>query len=206
MRWPLPTTPPFVSIIIPTKDKTSLLRTTIESITQLSSYQNFEIVVVDNRSQQSETKRYFEEIVRDRRVRVLEYDKEYSFAALNNWAVEQTDAEMVAFVNNDIEVIYPDWLSDMVACASRAEVGAVGARLLYPDGSIQHAGIVMGLGGLVASTDLMVTLPSRVAQTLVRIAETRPADLPGLARVPGMDERRLERFGPAFLDILRTAS
>ena len=149
VRWPLPTTPPFVSIIIPTKDKTSLLRTTIESITQLSSYQNFEIVVVDNRSQQSETKRYFEEIVRDRRVRVLEYDKEYSFAALNNWAVEQTDAEMVAFVNNDIEVIYPDWLSDMVACASRAEVGAVGARLLYPDGSIQHAGIVMGLGGLV---------------------------------------------------------
>jgi GT2 family glycosyltransferase len=121
----------------------------VDSILRLTDYDRYEIVVVNNRSREAATRTYLATLARNPRVKVLEYDKVYSFAALNNWAVEQTDTDLVAFVNNDIEVTSSAWLSEMVACACREIVGAVGAKLLYPNGRIQHAGIVMGLGGLV---------------------------------------------------------
>lgn len=148
VRWPLPAEEPKVTIIIPTKDKVDLLRVAVQSILDKTRYSNFEILVVNNRSEQAETLAYLEEISHLSRVRVLVYDKPYSFAALNNWAASQTDAALLAFVNNDIEVIASDWLADMAGHALRPEVGAVGAKLLYPNGTIQHAGIVVGIGGL----------------------------------------------------------
>ncbi|WP_076998650.1 glycosyltransferase family 2 protein [Variovorax sp. KK3] len=148
VHWPLPAQLPRVAIIIPTKDKVELLRVAVQTILEKTSYAAFEIVVVNNRSVQAETFEYLAEIAKDPRVRVLDYDRPYSFAALNNWAVTQTDAELLAFVNNDIEVITAEWLTDMASQALRPDVGAVGAKLFYPNETIQHAGVVVGIGGL----------------------------------------------------------
>lgn len=154
VRWPLPPEPPRVALIIPTKDKPGLLRACVESILGMTEYPNLEIVVVDNRSEERETLDYLAALEGRARCRVLRYDHPYSFAALNNWAVSQTDAPLLAFVNNDIEAVTPGWLSEMVGHALRPEVGAVGARLCYPDGTLQHAGIVVGIGGLAGHPHL----------------------------------------------------
>jgi len=148
VRWPLPEEPPRVTIIVPTKDQRDLLRLTIKSILDKTLYQNYDILIVNNRSEQPETMEYLFEIARLRNVRVIDYPEPFSFAALNNWAVAQTDASLLAFLNNDVEVITPEWLTEMVSHALRPEVGAVGAKLLYPNGTIQHAGVVVGFGGL----------------------------------------------------------
>ena len=120
VRWTLPATVPRITLIIPTKDKVDLLRVAVRSILDKTRYENFEVLVVNNRSDQAETLAYFEEISRFPNVRVVDYDEPYSFAALNNWAVTQTDAPLLGFINNDIEVIEPDWLSEMVGHALRA--------------------------------------------------------------------------------------
>jgi len=146
--WPVPADAPGVTIIIPTKDKLELLRTAIDSIRDQTTYANYQIVIVDNGSVLAETKQYFAGIARLPNVAVLDYPSPFSFAAMNNWAVRQTDTPLVAFVNNDIKVISPGWLTEMVSHALRPGVGAVGAKLYYPDETIQHAGIVVGLGGL----------------------------------------------------------
>lgn len=148
VKWALPAERPRVTLIIPTKDKVDLLRVAVQTILDKTQYENFDILVVNNRSEQAESFSYFEEIARLPRVRVIDYDQPYSFAALNNWAVGQTDAPLLGFVNNDIEVIEPEWLAEMVGHALRAEVGAVGAKLFYPNETIQHAGVVVGIGGL----------------------------------------------------------
>jgi GT2 family glycosyltransferase len=148
VRWVLPTEPPRVTIIIPTRDKVDLLRVAIHSILDKTHYRNFDILVVNNRSQQRRTLEYFSEVARLRNVLVVDYAEPYSFAALNNWAAKQTDAPVLAFLNNDVEVITPAWLTEMVSHALRPEVGAVGAKLFYPNGTIQHAGVVVGIGGL----------------------------------------------------------
>jgi glycosyltransferase involved in cell wall biosynthesis len=148
VRWALPTEPPRVTILIPAKDKVDLLRVAIRSILEKTLYRNFDILVVNNRSEHPETLEYCSEIARLRNILVVDYREPYSFAALNNWAVKQTDAPLLAFLNNDVEVITPEWLTEMVSHALRPEVGAVGAKLFYPNGTIHHAGVVVGIGGL----------------------------------------------------------
>jgi GT2 family glycosyltransferase len=148
VRWALPADPPRVTIIIPTKDQVDLLRVAIQSILDKTLYGNFDILVVNNRSELPETLKYFSSISPLPNVRVVHYGDAFSFAALNNWAVKQTDAPVIALLNNDVEVITPEWLTEMVSHALRPEVGAVGAKLLYPNGTIQHAGVVVGIGGL----------------------------------------------------------
>jgi GT2 family glycosyltransferase len=148
VRWALPTEPPRVTIIIPTKDRVDLLRVAIQSVIETTLYKNFDLLVVNNRSERPETMEYFSQIARLRNVLVVDYREPYSFAALNNWAAKQTDAPLIAFLNNDVEVITPEWLTEMVSHALRPEVGAVGAKLFYPNGTIQHAGLVVGIGGL----------------------------------------------------------
>ena len=154
VRWTLPENLPRVTIIIPTKDKVELLRVAIESILKLTDYANFEILVVNNRSEEAETIQYFRYLEELGNVRVVDYDKPYSFAALNNWASTLTDSPILAFLNNDIEVITPEWLTEMVSHALRTEVGAVGAKLFYPNETIQHAGVVVGIGGLAGHPHL----------------------------------------------------
>lgn len=133
-----------ISIIIATRDRIDLLSRCIASITSKTSYPNFEIVVVDNESKSEEAQEYF----RNCEHRLLQFYGPFNFSALNNLAVEQTTAPWLLFLNNDVEVIESEWLTIMAEHVQRPEVGAVGARLLYPNDTVQHAGVVLGVGGI----------------------------------------------------------
>ena len=148
VQYPLPVPEPRVSLIIPTRDRVDLLRMCIGSILAKTDYAHYEIVIVDNQSTDPETLAYFGEIQHDSRVRVLPYDAPFNYSRINNFAASQCEGEIVGLVNNDIEVIHADWLSEMVSQAIRTEIGAVGAMLYYPDDTIQHAGVVIGIGGV----------------------------------------------------------
>ena len=141
-------TRPKVSIIIPTRDQAILLRNCLNSIRTRSTYHNYEIIVVDNNSSESETLEYFSEISREPGTRVIEYPHEFNFAAINNFAADYANGELLLFLNNDTEIISEEWLEAMVEHAVRPEVGAVGARLLYHNGMVQHAGVIIGIGGV----------------------------------------------------------
>jgi GT2 family glycosyltransferase len=146
VQWSLPQELPLVSIIIPTKDKVDLLRSCIESVTQLTDYENYEILIVDNGSIEKRTADYLVDLVQTTKIRTVSYPEPYNFAAINNFAVRQTSGSYLCLLNNDTEVVEPAWLTEMMRYALRPDVGAVGAKLLYKDGSIQHAGIVVGIG------------------------------------------------------------
>jgi len=148
VSYQLPAELPKVSLIIPTRDGLQLLKRCIDSILTLTDYDNYEIVIVDNQSSERETKEYLGQVVADPRVRVLAYDQPFNYSAINNYAVRETSGELLGLVNNDIEVISPGWLREMAGHAMRPEIGAVGAMLYYPDNTIQHAGVVLGLGGV----------------------------------------------------------
>ncbi|MBW3550804.1 MAG: glycosyltransferase, partial [Proteobacteria bacterium] len=138
VRWPLPEPPPRVSLIVPTRDKVELLRMCVESILARTDYPDFEIVVVDNQSSDPDALAYLAELEQRENVRVLRFDAPFNYSAINNWAARQCDGQVLGLVNNDIEVISPDWLQEMVSQAVRPDVGAVGAMLYYPDDTIQH--------------------------------------------------------------------
>ncbi len=139
---------PKISIIIPFKDKVDMTKRCVVSIEEKTKYDNYEIVLVDNRSEEDETKAYLDSV--KGKHTVLKYDEPYSFGKLNNWAVEQVNGAHILLLNNDTEVIKEGWLSAMLEYSQREEVGAVGAKLLYSDDKIQHGGIVVGLGGAAA--------------------------------------------------------
>lgn len=148
IRYPLPAQLPLVSIIIPTRDKVGILRACIESIQQKTDYDNWEILVVDNQSVEADTLAYLEKIKGDARIRLIRYEKSFNYSAMNNLAAQYARGEILALLNNDVEVIAKEWLSEMVSHAIRPETGAVGAKLLYPNGRIQHAGVITGIGGV----------------------------------------------------------
>lgn len=147
LDWPLPDVPPLVSIIVPTRDKVELLRPCIESVIGLTDYPAYEIVVVDNRSSDPDTLAYLAQIAQDPRIVVVPHDRDYNYAEINNAAAARARGEYLCLLNNDTEVIEPGWLTLMMRQAVRPGVGAVGAKLLYADRSIQHAGVVIGMGG-----------------------------------------------------------
>ncbi len=148
VRYPLPYPAPLTSIVIPTRNRRDLLQPCLESILQRSTYANYEIIVVDNGSDDPDTQAYLREIARNPRIRVLPYPHPFNYAAINNFAVMHARGDVICFLNNDMEVITPDWLEELVSHALRPEVGAVGAMLYYPDNTIQHAGVILGLGGV----------------------------------------------------------
>ncbi len=138
-----------VSIIIPTRDLAPMLDRCLTSITQITTYPHYEIILVDNGSQESSTFKLFnrwQETLGDR-LRILPLDIPFNYPTLNNYGVDQSKSEYLLFLNNDTEVISPDWITGMVEQAQRSSIGAVGARLLYPDNTIQHAGIIAGIRG-----------------------------------------------------------
>jgi O-antigen biosynthesis protein len=137
---------PKISIIIPTRDGLAYLSRCVESIRAKSTYKNYEILVVDNQSEDAATLRYMDDLVDSSVARVVRYDEPFNFSAINNFAVKQASGELLLFLNNDTAVITQDWLQEMAAHVMRPEVGAVGAMLYYPDNTVQHAGIVLGLG------------------------------------------------------------
>ncbi len=147
VRYQIPT-PPLVSLIIPTRNQVELLSTCVLGILESTAYRNVEVLVVDNRSDDQETLRYLEKISADPRVRVIRDDGAFNFARINNDAVKHARGAILGFINNDIQVTRPDWLHEMVSHVIRPNIGAVGARLLYPNGTVQHAGVILGIGGV----------------------------------------------------------
>ncbi|RYF22128.1 MAG: glycosyltransferase [Oxalobacteraceae bacterium] len=145
--YPLPKTPPLASIIIPTRDRADLLRTCVTGLFNRTAYPDVEVVLLDNGSTEPEAVALLNELAQDRRVRILAQPGPFNWSALNNAGVEHMRGEVAILLNNDTEVIEPDWLREMVSHAIRPEVGIVGAKLLYADRSVQHAGVVLGPAG-----------------------------------------------------------
>ncbi|MEA3186685.1 MAG: hypothetical protein QOD99_515 [Chthoniobacter sp.] len=148
--------PKEIAIIIPTKDRVELLARCVESIRSRTDYPNYKIVIVDNDSEQVDTRRFF----KSQPATVLRFSGPFNFSALNNFAVRQTTEPWILFLNNDTEVINGDWLTSMAEHIQRPEVGAVGAKLLYPDDTVQHAGVV--LSETVAATHAYQHAPAKV--------------------------------------------
>lgn len=146
--FPLPEIPPLVSIIVPTKNAADLVRMCVGSIFARTEYPRFEILIVNNRSDDPVALALFDELRREEAIRVLDFDAPFNFSAINNFAVRHARGEVLCFLNNDIEVITGRWLDEMVSHALRPEIGAVGAMLYYPNNTIQHAGVILGLGGI----------------------------------------------------------
>jgi GT2 family glycosyltransferase len=142
-RLPLPSPPPLVSVVICTRDHVDLLRNCIEGLTLRTDYPRLEVIVVDNGSDDSATLEYLATLHKERRIKLLHDDSPFNFAKLNNLAVRESRGQLLCLLNNDIEPIGEDWLRHMVAHVLRPEVGAVGAKLLYPDGTIQHGGVFL---------------------------------------------------------------
>ena len=134
---------PLVSIVIPTRDKRALLQTTIESIQARTDYDRYEIIVVDNGSSEPDAVAYLSSLSAP--CQVHRWSEPFNYSAINNFGCRHARGEQVLFLNNDVEVIRPDWLAALLEHAQRPEVGAVGAKLLYADGRIQHAGVVVGI-------------------------------------------------------------
>lgn len=147
IQYAPPSTPPLVSIIVPTRDMLHMLKPCVESVLTKTRWPRLEILIVDNQSTCPETLAYLQQVQTDTRVRVLRYDRPFNFAAINNFAVAQARGELVCLLNNDTEVINPDWLEEMVTRLLQPGVGVVGARLYFSDGRVQHAGDVLGPGG-----------------------------------------------------------
>jgi glycosyltransferase involved in cell wall biosynthesis len=148
VRYPLLPVPPLVSLIMPTRNGLAVLRQCVESILNDTSYPSFEILIVDNGSDDPATVEYLERVESDNRVRVIHDGRPFNYSALNNAAVAQARGEIIGLVNNDLEVITRDWLSEMVSLVLQPGVGAVGAKLLYPDDTVQHGGVIVGIGGV----------------------------------------------------------
>jgi O-antigen biosynthesis protein len=137
---------PKVSVIIPNQNHAAMLARCVEAVTQ-STYPNYEILIVENGSTESDVHRYYETLAETDQGLVLNWTKPFNYASVNNFAAHHATGEMFLFLNNDIEAIEPNWLSEMVRQAIQPGIGAVGAKLLYPDDTVQHAGIVVGMGG-----------------------------------------------------------
>lgn len=144
---------PLISIVIPNKDQWETLKTCIESIEKKSTYQNYELIIIENNSVEPETFAYYESLKSDGaaehdRIRVVEWKGDFHYSKINNYGVRFARGEYLLFLNNDMEVLSPDWLENMLGNCQRKEVGIVGGKLYYPDNTIQHAGVIIGLGGI----------------------------------------------------------
>jgi GT2 family glycosyltransferase len=147
VRFPLPEPAPLVSVIIPTKDAVQLLRNCVSSVLEKTDYPAFDITVVNNRSMSRATLDYLQDMAGEGRIAVMDYDAQYNFSAINNLAASRVRGELLVFLNNDIEVISPGWMAEMVRLALRPDIGPVGAMLYYPDDTVQHAGVLLGQNG-----------------------------------------------------------
>lgn len=149
VTYPLPAPPPLVSIIIPTRDGAPILDRCLSSLFDRTDYGALEVIIVDNGSTEPDTAALFERwCARDDRIRVLRDPRPFNYSALNNLAAREARGRFLCLMNNDIEILDPAWLTEMVSLAARPGTGCVGAKLLYPNRAIQHAGVVLGIGGV----------------------------------------------------------
>ncbi len=147
VRFACPQPHPLVSIIIPTRDRADLLGMCLDTLMARTSYQNYEVIIVDNGSTEPATRQLFDRLPKER-FRIVRDDSPFNFSALNNHAARVARGGLLCLMNNDIEILTPDWLEEMVSLATRPDVGCVGARLWYPDGRLQHGGVIIGVGGV----------------------------------------------------------
>ena len=147
IRYQLKETP-MVSILIPNKDQKESLQKCLQSLWEKTEYENYEILIVENNSTKEETFAYYKEIDKKNRVRVLYWDREFNYSAINNFAAREAKGEYLLLLNNDTEVITKGWIKELLSNCARKEVGMVGAKLYFPDNTIQSAGTIIGLGGL----------------------------------------------------------
>jgi|GEM_PF-1422317 len=158
VRWPLPKVLPKVSVIIPTRDAVGILKPCIDSILETVKYPLLEIVIVDNDSVEEATADYFRSLLSDRKVtqpdavsvRITHVKGEFNFSRLINEGVRTSTGDVILLLNNDTQAITTGWIEEMLSHACRSDIGCVGAKLLYPDMTIQHAGVILGLGGYAA--------------------------------------------------------
>jgi GT2 family glycosyltransferase len=149
IKWIAPSPIPMASLIIPTRDGGETLKRCLSSIINKTIYTNYEIIIIDNQSSCPKTLKILAKFNSDfPNIRLVKYDKPFNYSAINNHAAHLAQGEFLAFINDDTEVISPFWLNDMVGTSSRREVGCVGALLYYPDKTIQHAGVVVGMHGV----------------------------------------------------------
>lgn len=169
LQYALPRPLPKVSIIVATRDRVELLRTCAEGVLHETDYPEIELIIADNDSREAETLEYMDEVSSDPRVRVVRWPHPFNYSAINNFAAGSATGEYLCLLNNDIEVIEPQWLTELVREAAQPGVGAVGARLLYPDRSIQHAGVAIGIGNAAghAHRGLVEGEPGYYAQALI---------------------------------------
>jgi len=206
VEWPLPQELPLVSILVPTRDKVDLLRACITGVLERTDYPNLELIIVDNRSTDPRTISFLSKFERHPQVRVLAYPHEYNFSALNNFAAQQARGSLLCLLNNDTEVLEPQWLTEMVRYSVRPEIGAVGAKLLYPDGTVQHAGVAIGIGGAAGHSHRHLSgsepgyfRQAHVAQYVSAVtAACLLVDKRKYQEVGGLDERDLQ---VAFNDV-----
>ena len=147
IKFDLPKESPLISIIIPTRDNVKVLSKCIDTIVGLTAYKSYEIVILDNQSESNETLQYFEKISNET-VKVIKADFPFNYSRLNNLGAAFANGEYFCFLNDDIEVINNEWLGELISHAQNPQVGCVGAKLYYPSGLIQHAGVVLGIGGV----------------------------------------------------------
>ena len=150
ITYPIPSPAPLVSLIIPTRNSLSLVKKAVQSTLSVTQYPNFEIIVVDNNSDDPETLAWMDSFSNgsNPRVRVIRYRDPFNYSAINNFAVKEALGEVIGLLNSDVEAMDPGWLTEMVSHAVRPGIGAVGAMLYYPQNTVQHAGVVLGLGGV----------------------------------------------------------
>jgi glycosyltransferase involved in cell wall biosynthesis len=139
---------PLVSIIIPTRDYLRFLKKCIEGLLTNTSYKKIEILILDNESKQRKTLSYLSKVEEDNRIKIIRVPGEFNYSRINNIGASHASGELILFLNNDIKPINKDWLKEMVSHGIRKEVGCVGAKLLYQDDTIQHGGVVLGIGGI----------------------------------------------------------
>ncbi len=149
ISWPTPVPSPLVSLIVPTRDGVHILKPCIDALLDRTSYSHFELIIIDNQSTCVDTLCYLKEVeARDSRVRVLSWNAPFNYSEINNFGVANAVGSIIGLINNDVEPIDADWLTEMVQQVSRVDIGCVGAKLYYPNNTIQHGGVILGLGGL----------------------------------------------------------
>lgn len=148
VRWGLPKDMPLVSLLVPTRDRYDILQSCVDRILSLTEYQNFELLILDNQSTCNKTLDYLRKVEADPRVRVYRWDHPFNYSAINNFGARHARGEILGLINNDVEPINSDWLTEMVRHTCRAEIGCVGAKLYYPNDTIQHGGVLLGVGGV----------------------------------------------------------
>lgn len=200
LRHPLPPRPPLVSIIVPTRDALELTRRCLESLRRLTSYPAYEVLLVDNRSTDADALAWMREQSAQGLVRLLHFDGPFNYSAINNMAVQHARGELLCLLNNDTQVVAPGWLEEMVGQLLEPGVDVVGAKLLYPDGRVQHGGDILGVGGVAnhAHVWLGAEEPGYCERAVVAqdyCAVTGACLLTRRARflaLGGLDERHLE--------------